>query len=68
MKKLDDPENPEFPKEHFGSKTDPPEIEEWKAQLATLEYCYEGDLHRISAAAMEWTHKAMARAAGRARK
>ncbi|CAK0903402.1 unnamed protein product, partial [Prorocentrum cordatum] len=68
MKKLDDLENPEFPKEHFGSKTDPQEIEEWKAQLATLEYCDEDDLHRISATTMEWTHKAMARAAGRARK
>ena len=68
MKKLDGLENPEFSKEHFGSKTDPQEIEEWKTQLATLEYCDEDDLHHISATTMEWTHKAMARAAGRARK
>ncbi|CAK0804842.1 unnamed protein product, partial [Prorocentrum cordatum] len=68
MKKLDDLENPEFSKEHFGRKTDPQEIEEWKTQLATLERCDEDDLHHISATNMEWTHKAMARAAGRARK
>ncbi|CAK0893103.1 unnamed protein product [Prorocentrum cordatum] len=54
--------------EHFGRITDPQEIEEWKTQLVTLEYCDVADLHRISATTMEWTHKAMARAAGRARK
>ncbi|CAK0848477.1 unnamed protein product, partial [Prorocentrum cordatum] len=55
-------------KEHFGRKTDPKGIEEWKTQLVTLEHCGVADLHRICAATMEWTHKAMARAAGRARK
>ncbi|CAK0791275.1 unnamed protein product, partial [Prorocentrum cordatum] len=68
MKKLDDLENPEFSKELFGRKTDPQEIEEWKTQLVTLEYCDVADLHRLSATTMEWSHKAMARAAGRARK
>eukprot|EP00959_Pyramimonas_sp_CCMP1952_P347690 7283027-Pyramimonas_sp.AAC.1 len=68
MKKLDDLENPEFFKELFGSKTDPQEIQEWKTQLVNLEYCDVADLHHVSATTMEWSHKAMARATGRARK
>eukprot|EP00959_Pyramimonas_sp_CCMP1952_P376897 7894289-Pyramimonas_sp.AAC.1 len=68
MKKLDDRENPEFSKELFYRKTDPQEIEEWKTQLVTLEYCDVADRHRVSATTTEWTHKVMARAAGRARK
>ncbi|CAK0850274.1 unnamed protein product, partial [Prorocentrum cordatum] len=50
-----------------GSMVDPTEANEWKLQVA-LDFCDEGDLHRICATTDRWTNIAMARAAGRSRK
>ncbi|CAK0884917.1 unnamed protein product, partial [Prorocentrum cordatum] len=68
LSKLDDLDNPEAQRNHSGTKTDPKEIDEWKTHISTLEFCDEGDLQYLCATAAVWTHTAMARAAGRARK